>query len=113
ASNIDKDWNWISTFNTKAVEMQNISDRTALLAVQGPKAIQYMQQLTDMDLTNLKYYTFAKGTCAGVPNVLVSATGYTGAGGVEIYFDDKDSAADTIWNAIQNIENGTIKPIGL
>src|SRR5690606_31589633 len=84
ASNIEKDWNWISTFNTKGVEMQNISDRTALLAVQGPKAVQYMQQLTDMDLSNLKYYTFVKGTFAGVPNVLVSATGYTGAGGVEI-----------------------------
>src|SRR6201985_1507586 len=98
ASNIEKDWNWISKFNTHGVEMHNISDKTGLLAVQGPKAVQYMQQLTDMDITNLKYYTFAKGKFAGVDNVIVSATGYTGAGGVEIYFEDKDGNADKIWN---------------
>src|ERR1700748_56338 len=98
ASNIEKDWNWISKYNTQGVEMKNISDRTSLLAVQGPKAVQYMQQLTDMDITNLKYYTFAKGKFAGVDNVIVSATGYTGAGGVEIYFEDKDGNADKIWN---------------
>ncbi|RYE22758.1 MAG: glycine cleavage system aminomethyltransferase GcvT [Sphingobacteriales bacterium] len=114
ASNIEKDWNWISQFNDKNVEMHNISDKTGLLAIQGPKAVQYMQQLTDMDITNLKYYTFAKGKFAGVDNVIVSATGYTGAGGVEIYFEDKDDAASKIWDAI--FEIGTpkgLKPIGL
>jgi aminomethyltransferase len=114
ASNIEKDWNWISSHNTKGVEMHNISDKTCLLAVQGPKAVEYMQQLTEMDITNLKYYTFAKGKFAGVENVLVSATGYTGAGGVEIYFEDKDGDADKIWEAVFGV--GTphgMKPIGL
>lgn len=114
ASNIEKDWNWISKYNTEGVEMHNISDKTALLAVQGPKATEYMQQLTDMDITNLKYYTFAKGTFAGVGNVIVSATGYTGAGGVEIYFEDKDGDAEKIWNEIFRVgaPHG-LKPIGL
>lgn len=114
ASNIEKDWNWISSHNTKGVEMHNISEKTCLLAVQGPKATAYMQELTEMDITNLKYYTFTKGKFAGVENVLVSATGYTGAGGVEIYFEDMDGAADKIWEAIFNV--GTpkgLKPIGL
>jgi aminomethyltransferase len=114
ASNIEKDWNWISQHNTKGVEMHNISDKTGLLAVQGPKAVQYMQTLTDMDITNLKYYTFTKGVFAGVENVLVSATGYTGAGGVEIYFEDKDNNADIIWNKIFEAgAAGGMKPIGL
>ncbi|MBN9483505.1 MAG: glycine cleavage system protein T [Bacteroidetes bacterium 43-93] len=114
ASNIEKDWNWISKHNTEGVEMHNISDKTGLLAVQGPKAVQYMQQLTDMDITNLKYYTFVKGKFAGIDNVIVSATGYTGAGGVEIYFEDKDNNAETIWNKIFEVgtPNG-LKPIGL
>lgn len=114
ASNIEKDWNWISSHNTKGVEMHNISDKTGLLAVQGPKAVQYMQTLTDMDITNLKYYTFAKGTFAGIENVIVSATGYTGAGGVEIYFEDKDGNAEKMWNAIfgAGAQHG-MKPIGL
>src|SRR6201996_1961782 len=114
ASNIEKDWEWISKHNTHGVEMHNISDRTALLAIQGPKAVEYLQQLTDMDITNLKYYTFAKGKFAGVDNVIVSATGYTGAGGVEIYFEDKDGDAQKIWDEIFRI--GTpqgLKPIGL
>ncbi|MEY2639404.1 MAG: hypothetical protein RIR90_886, partial [Bacteroidota bacterium] len=114
ASNIEKDWNWISARNTKGVEMHNISDKTALLAVQGPNATKILQTLTAMDIMNLKYYTFAKGVFAGVENVLVSATGYTGAGGVEIYFEDKDGNADKIWDAI--FEAGAsagIKPIGL
>lgn len=114
ASNIEKDWNWISKHNTENVEMHNISDKTGLLAVQGPKAVQYMQQLTDMDITNLKYYTFTKGKFAGVDNVIVSATGYTGAGGVEIYFEDKDGNAEKIWDEIFRVggPNG-MKPIGL
>ena len=114
ASNIEKDWEWISRHNDKAVEMHNISGKTALLAVHGPNATKILQPLTDMDILNLKYYTFAKGKFAGVDNVLVSATGYTGAGGVEIYFEDKDGAADKIWNAI--FEQGGpkgLKPIGL
>jgi aminomethyltransferase len=114
ASNIEKDWNWISKHNTEGVEMHNISDKTALLAVQGPNAVKYMQQLTDMDITNLKYYTFAKGTFAGVDNVIVSATGYTGSGGVEIYFEDKDDNAEKVWNEIFRVGSPAgLKPIGL
>jgi aminomethyltransferase len=114
ASNIEKDWDWISKFNTGGVEMHNVSEKTGLLAVQGPHATKYMQQLTDMDLTGLKYYTFVKGKFAGVDNVLVSATGYTGAGGVEIYFEDKGDNADKIWNEIFRVgmPHG-MKPIGL
>jgi aminomethyltransferase len=114
ASNIEKDWNWISKFNTKNVEMHNISDKTCLLAIQGPNATKILQPLVDTDIMNLKYYTFTKGKFAGVDNVVVSATGYTGSGGVEIYFEDKDGAADKIWDAI--FEIGTpqgLKPIGL
>ena len=114
AGNINKDWNWISSFNDKGVEMHNISDKTCLLAIQGPNATKILQTLTDVDIMNLKYYTFAKGTFAGVENVLISATGYTGAGGVEIYFEDVENDADKIWKAI--FEAGKIagiKPIGL
>jgi aminomethyltransferase len=114
ASNIEKDWNWISRFNTENVEMHNVSDKTCLLAIQGPNATKMLQPLTDMDIMNLKYYTFTKGTFAGVENVLVSATGYTGAGGVEIYFEDSNGAADKIWNAIFEIGGPQgLKPIGL
>jgi aminomethyltransferase len=114
ASNIEKDWNWIQKFNKNNVEMHNISDDTCLLAVQGPNATRILQGLTDMDILNLKYYTFSKGKFAGIDNVLVSATGYTGAGGVEIYFENKDRSADKIWDAI--FEAGAaqgLKPIGL
>lgn len=114
ASNIDKDWNWISAHNSEDAEMENISDKTGLLAVQGPKAVQYMQQLTDMDITNLKYYTFVKGTFAGIDNVIISATGYTGSGGVEIYFEDKGHDAEKLWNEIFRIGGAQgMKPIGL
>ncbi len=114
ASNIEKDWNWIQQYNDKAVQMHNISDKTCLLAIQGPNATKILQPLTEMDILNLKYYTFTKGIFAGVENVLVSATGYTGSGGVEIYFEDENGAADKIWDAI--FEAGAaqgIKPIGL
>ena len=114
ASNIEKDWNWITQHNDKDAEMHNISDATCLLAVQGPNATKILQPLTEMDILNLKYYTFVKGKFAGVGNVLVSATGYTGAGGVEIYFEDKEGNADKIWNAI--FEAGApqgLRPIGL
>jgi len=114
ASNIQKDWDWISTYNTKKVEMHNISDKTCLLAIQGPNATKILQPLTDMDILNLKYYTFTKGVFAGVDNVIVSATGYTGAGGVEIYFEDKDDNAEKIWNAIFEVgDTSGLKPIGL
>ncbi len=114
ASNIENDWNWISRHNTRNVEMHNISDKTCLLAIQGPNATKMLQPLTDMDIMNLKYYTFAKGKFAGVDNVLVSATGYTGAGGVEIYFEDSNGAADKIWDAIFEIGGPQgLKPIGL
>lgn len=114
ASNIDKDWNWISSFNTKNVEMHNISDKTCLLAIQGPNATRILQPLTNIDIVNLKYYTFEKGTFAGVDNVLVSATGYTGSGGVEIYFEDQNDNAEKIWNAIFEIGKPQgLKPIGL
>ena len=114
ASNIEKDWNWISRFNDCKVEMHNISEKTCLLAIQGPSATRLLQPLTDVDILNLKYYTFVKGKFAGVDNVLISATGYTGAGGVEIYFEDRDGVANKIWDAIflAGVSQG-LKPIGL
>jgi aminomethyltransferase len=114
ASNIEKDWNWVVQHNTAGAELHNISDRTCLLAIQGPNATKIVQSLTEMDILNLKYYTFTKGKFAGVENVLVSATGYTGAGGVEIYFEDSDGAAEKIWDAIFEAgKQSGIKPIGL
>lgn len=112
ASNIDKDWNWISQHNTFGVDMKNISDRTSLLAVQGPKALATLQKLTELNLSDMPYYHFSKGKFAGIDNVLISNTGYTGAGGFEIYFDNE--VAEQMWNAI--FEAGAefgIKPIGL
>ena len=114
ASNIEKDWNWISQFNTNKAEMHDISEKTCLLAIQGPNATKILQPLTEMDILNLKYYTFVKGTFAGVKNVVISATGYTGAGGVEIYFEDSVDNADKIWNAIFEAgKTAGIKPVGL
>ncbi len=112
ASNIEKDWNWISEHNTGGVEMHNISNKTALLAVQGPLAEQVLQTLTEVKLADIPYYSFQKGTFAGRDNVLISNTGYTGAGGFEIYFEDKNP--EEIWNKI--FEAGKpfgIKPAGL
>ena len=114
ASNIEKDWNWIKQHNSNSAEMHNISDKTCLLAIQGPNATKLLQPLTDIDILNLKYYTFVKGKFAGVDNVLISATGYTGAGGVEIYFENKNNDAELIWDAIFEAgKNEGIKPIGL
>jgi aminomethyltransferase len=114
AANIEKDWNWISRHNTRGAELHNISARTGLLAIQGPNANKIMQALTDIDILNLKYYTFAKGRFAGVDNVLISATGYTGAGGIEIYFEEKDDAGARIWNRIFEVGSPQgLKPIGL
>jgi aminomethyltransferase len=112
ASNIEKDWNWISLHNDLGVEMTNASDQYSLLAIQGPKAAQAMQSLTHIDLANMGYYTFQIGDFAGKQNVIVSATGYTGSGGFEIYFKNED--AESIWNKV--FEAGAafgIKPIGL
>jgi aminomethyltransferase len=112
ASNIEKDWNWISSHNKFGVEMKNISDRTSLLAVQGPKAMTALQKLTDINLSEIPYYHFKKGKFAGLDNIVLSNTGYTGAGGFEIYFDNEH--AEKIWNAV--FEAGAefgIKPIGL
>ncbi|MBL1411401.1 glycine cleavage system aminomethyltransferase GcvT [Sphingobacterium faecale] len=112
ASNIEKDWNWISQFNTFGVDMKDISDETALLAIQGPKAAEALQSLTEIELASMEYYTFQKGKFAGVDNVIVSATGYTGAGGFEIYVANED--VKTVWDAIftAGAPYG-IKPIGL
>ncbi len=114
ASNIQKDWDWISNHNIENVEMHNISDKTCLLAIQGPDATKILEPLTEVDILNMKYYTFQKGKFAGIDNVLISATGYTGSGGIEIYFEDKGDNAEVIWNKI--FEEGSskgLKPIGL
>ncbi|WP_457616935.1 glycine cleavage system aminomethyltransferase GcvT [Lutibacter sp.] len=112
ASNIEKDWNWIKKHNDMGVEMVNSSDEISLLAVQGPKASEALQSLTDVNLSEMGYYTFKIDTFAGVSDVIISATGYTGSGGFEIYFKNEDAAH--IWKAI--FEAGAdlgIKPIGL
>lgn len=112
ASNIQKDWDWINAHNKFEASLENISDRTGLLAIQGPRAAEALQSLTDIDLKAMKYYTFEKGRFAGFDNVLVSATGYTGSGGFEIYADDKDLPA--IWDAVFKAgADFGIKPIGL
>ncbi len=112
ASNIEKDWNWISEQNTMNAVMENVSDTISLLAVQGPKAAEAMQSLTGIDLNEMTYYTFKEGTFAGIDNVLVSATGYTGSGGFEIYF--KNENAEAIFKSV--LEAGKtfdIEPAGL
>ena len=115
ASNMDKDWNWIAEnnpFSPEEVRLINISEQTALMAVQGPKATEALQSLTDVDLSSLKYYTFAKGRFAGVDNVLISATGYTGAGGFELYVANE--AAGQVWDAVMQAGQAYgILPIGL
>jgi aminomethyltransferase len=112
ASNIEKDWNWINSHNNFEAKLTDISEKTSLLAIQGPKAAAALQSLTEIDLQGMKYYTFAKGKFAGIDNVLVSATGYTGAGGFEVYVDDKD--AEKLWDAVFAAgEAYGIQPIGL
>ncbi len=112
ASNIEKDWNWISSHNTEGVEMRNLSDDYSLLAIQGPKAVEAMQSLTSIDLSTIKYYHFEVADFAGIEHVIISATGYTGSGGFEIYC--KNSEVEQVWNKV--FEAGApygIKPIGL
>jgi aminomethyltransferase len=112
ASNIEKDWNWIASHNTKNVEMKNLSDDYSLLAIQGPKAVEAMQALTSVDLAAIKYYHFEVGPFAGIEHVIISATGYTGSGGFEIYC--KNEEVRQVWDKV--FEAGAafgIKPIGL
>ncbi|KAA9338294.1 glycine cleavage system aminomethyltransferase GcvT [Hymenobacter busanensis] len=112
ASNIDKDWNWISQHNTQGADLQNVSDEMSLFAVQGPKAADALQGLTAADLKSIPYYSFVQGEFAGVPDVIISATGYTGAGGFELYVPNQ--SARQVWDKI--MEAGQpygLKPIGL
>jgi aminomethyltransferase len=102
ASNIEKDFNWVKKHNHFDTRLIDISGKTALLALQGPKAIELLQELTDVDLAQIKYYTFKKGTVAGIQNVVVSATGYTGAGGFELYVEENNALA--LWDII--VEKG-------
>jgi aminomethyltransferase len=112
ASNIEKDWNWISSHNTFGATMRNLSDEYSLLAIQGPKAVEAMQSLTSIDLSAIKYYHFEVADFAGIPYAIISATGYTGSGGFEIYC--KNSEVEQVWDKV--FEAGAaygIKPIGL
>ncbi|WP_417785124.1 glycine cleavage system aminomethyltransferase GcvT [Tenacibaculum sp.] len=112
ASNIEKDWNWISQHNDLNVEMENRSEEWSLLAIQGPKAAEAMQSLTSVDLSNIKFYTFEITDFAGIPNVVVSATGYTGSGGFEVYVKNED--VEQLWNNVFEAgKDWGIKPIGL
>ncbi|MGL4293570.1 MAG: glycine cleavage system aminomethyltransferase GcvT, partial [Bacteroidales bacterium] len=98
ASNIEKDWQWLVLHNTEGAELENASDKIAQLAVQGTKAQMVLQKLTTIDLSSIPYYTFKVGSMAGVDHVIISNTGYTGAGGFELYFYNLD--AEKIWNAV-------------
>jgi aminomethyltransferase len=112
ASNIEKDWNWISKFNSMGADMKNISDDICLFAIQGPKSVDVLQKLTKVDLSAIKYYHFAIGEFAGVADVILSKMGYTGAGGFEIYMNK--AHAEKVWNAIFEAgKEENIKPIGL
>lgn len=112
ASNIEKDWNWISKHNTMGAEMRNISEDFSLLAIQGPKAVEAMQSLTSFDLSSIPFYSFVVADFAGIEHVIISATGYTGSGGFEIYC--KNSEVEQIWNNVMEAGKAFgIKPIGL
>jgi aminomethyltransferase len=112
AANIEKDWNWVVKQNDVEAELENASDRISQLAVQGPKAIDTLQKLTSINLSEIKFYTFVTGKIAGIEEVIISATGYTGSGGFELYF--KNEVAEQMWNAIFEAgEEFGIKPVGL
>lgn len=112
ASNIDKDWEWISKYNTMGATMRNVSDDYSLLAIQGPKAIEAMQSLTSEDLSAMKFYNFKVADFAGIEHVIISATGYTGSGGFEIYC--KNTEVEQVWNKVMEAgKEFGIKPIGL
>ncbi len=112
ASNIEKDWNWFQQHNTQGAELENVSDEYSLFAVQGPKGVATMQKLTDLNLEEMPYYSFKEGTVAGIENILIATTGYTGAGGMEVYVPNDQAVA--MWQAI--MEAGAefdIVPVGL
>ena len=112
ASNIDKDWDWISSHNSFDAEMKNLSENYSLLAIQGPKAVEAMQSLTSIDLSVIKYYHFEVADFAGIEHAIISATGYTGSGGFEIYC--KNGEVVQVWNKVFEAgANFGIKPIGL
>jgi len=112
ASNMEKDWNWINKFNSFDAKLSNISEKTGLLALQGPKAIDILRQCTDIDVAGLKYYTFTKGKVAGIDNVLVSTTGYTGSGGFELYVATEHT--EHLWNTLMEAGKAyNIRPCGL
>ncbi|MGS2761309.1 glycine cleavage system aminomethyltransferase GcvT [Sinomicrobium sp. M5D2P9] len=112
ASNIEKDWNWIASQNSFGVDMENISDNYSLLAIQGPKAVEAMQSLTPVDLSAIPFYSFVTGEFAGAKDIIISATGYTGSGGFEIYCKNED--AKQVWDKVFEAGAGFgIKPIGL
>lgn len=112
ASNIEKDWNWIKSKNTMDAEMRDVSEDYSLLAIQGPKAVEAMQSITSHDLSSIKFYNFVVGDFAGVDNVIISATGYTGSGGFEIYC--KNDVVKKVWdNIFKAGADFGIKPIGL
>ncbi|MDR2969602.1 MAG: glycine cleavage system aminomethyltransferase GcvT [Tannerellaceae bacterium] len=112
AGNLQKDWDWCNAHNPMNAVLENASDTTAQLAIQGPRATEILQRLTPVDLSQIPYYTFREGEFAGCRNVLISNTGYTGAGGFELYFAPEDAAS--IWNAIFEAGRAEgIKPIGL
>ena len=112
ASNIEKDWNWIESHNTMSAEMRNLSEDYSLLAIQGPKAVEAMQSLTSIDISEIKFYTFKVADFAGIEHVIISATGYTGSGGFEIYC--KNNEVEQVWNKIMEAGNDFgIEPIGL
>ena len=112
ASNIEKDWNWINKHNDVGAELENISDQMSLLAVQGPKAVDLLQELTKIDLNDIKFYHFVQGEIAGIDNVIISATGYTGSGGFELYVNN--NVAERLWDEISKAgEQFNIEPAGL
>jgi aminomethyltransferase len=112
ASNIEKDWNWISSHNSMNAEMRNVSEGYSLLAIQGPQAVEAMQSLTSVDLADIKFYTFKIADFAGIESIIISATGYTGSGGFEIYC--KNDEAEQVWNKVMEAgKDYGIKPIGL
>ena len=112
ASNLQKDWDWVNSHNDLGVELENASDQYCLFAVQGPKAIDVLQKLTEVNLSEIKYYHFEQGAIAGASNVIISATGYTGSGGFELYVKNED--AINVWKTIFEAGEGDdIQPIGL
>lgn len=112
ASNIQKDWDWITGHNNMGANLENRSDTIALLALQGPESVKILQNLTETEVNNIRFYTFEKGAVAGQPGVIISATGYTGEKGFELYIDTGKTDANVIWDAIMS-QNIKPEPAGL